>query len=112
MMYPLPVYPLTPVPTPFPVSSSVPMLQETVLSFLTAGTPEERAEFVGLLTYFDGGYNSAEALGAMASVLNPQEVALSSSGAHNRLYYLATPPSVFLEAAETIKAAGMSTTGW
>ena len=48
----------------------------------------------------------------MASVLNPQEVALSSSGAHNRLYYLATPPSVFLEAAETIKAAGMSTTGW
>lgn len=88
------------------------LCQETVLSFLKAGTKDDRAEFVGLLTYFDGGYNSAEGLGAMAATVGTRELALSTSGAHNRLYYLAIPPAVFLEAAETIKAAGMSPTGW
>ena len=31
---------------------------------------------------------------------------------HNRLFYLATPPSVFLPASASIRAAGTSPSGW
>ncbi len=86
--------------------------QETLLGFLSAGTPEEKLAFVERCTYYDGGYDSAAGFGAMAAALAPLEAAASSSGHSNRLYYLATPPSVFLDAAASIKAAGLATSGW
>jgi glucose-6-phosphate 1-dehydrogenase len=44
--------------------------------------------------------------------VNDKEVALSKTGVNNRLFYLATPPSVFLAAAASIRSAGLSTSGW
>ena len=83
-----------------------------MLPYLNVGTAEEKAGFLGVCQYRSGGYDSAEGFGAAVGDLSAKEAELSHTGIHNRLFYLATPPSVFLDASASIKAAAMSPTGW
>ena len=48
----------------------------------------------------------------MTAELATTEARLAPGGAANRLVYFAIPPSVFVDAARTVRAAGMSPSGW
>jgi glucose-6-phosphate 1-dehydrogenase len=63
-----------------------------------------RDAFLGLCRYQQGGYGDEAAMRALDGKLVADEVA-SGAAAANRLFYLAVPPTVFPEAAATVKRA-------
>lgn len=81
--------------------------RDTLRPFLTAGAPAARDAFLALCSYRAGGYGDAAALGAVAAEAAAAEAARSATGRANRLFYFAIPPSVFIESAASVKAAGM-----
>eukprot|EP01128_Nolandella_sp_AFSM9_P008807 TRINITY_DN547_c0_g2_i1.p1 TRINITY_DN547_c0_g2~~TRINITY_DN547_c0_g2_i1.p1 ORF type:complete len:542 (+),score=146.71 TRINITY_DN547_c0_g2_i1:358-1983(+) len=81
---------------------------------VTARIPQDHPklpEFRKLLSYFaTPSYDSTEALSELSQkLIDTQEV--EPAGA-NRLFYLALPPSVFVEVCTAIKKGGISKTGW
>lgn len=59
-----------------------------------------------------GGYGSTEAMGEMIADLETFEQASADGSVVNRIFYFAIPPDVFLDTAASIKAVGMSATGF
>jgi glucose-6-phosphate 1-dehydrogenase len=92
--------------------SSVFVLQNQLRPFLTAGTEDSLSEFLGMLSYRSGSYDSHESFARLSDELEVLENRVCSTGVSNRVFYLAVPPSVFVDAVTSIKASAMSETGW
>jgi len=78
------------------------------------GHDAQKAEFLSRCWYGDGQYNSAESVASFTKIVHQHESKLlgdSKEGAH-RLFYLAVPPSIFVATCASIKAAGLSESGW
>ena len=70
-------------------------------------TPEEHCsirvrEFLDRCHYVSGGYDSVDAFLELDKTMRGKE-----TGRHDRLFYLAIPPSIFLDTVRTIGNAGM-----
>jgi glucose-6-phosphate 1-dehydrogenase len=76
--------------------------------------PEEKVNgFLDRCYYFSGQYNSAESFAELAKAMDEKESAFTSgSQPANRIFYMAIPPSIFLDVAKAIQPAAMSKTGW
>eukprot|EP01130_Rhizamoeba_saxonica_P009775 TRINITY_DN3990_c2_g1_i3.p1 TRINITY_DN3990_c2_g1~~TRINITY_DN3990_c2_g1_i3.p1 ORF type:complete len:496 (-),score=128.33 TRINITY_DN3990_c2_g1_i3:17-1504(-) len=68
-------------------------------------------EFKTRIFYFKGGYD-AENCKKLATMLEELESEVKSNEKHNRLFYLALPPSVFVSSAAAIKEGALSKNGW
>jgi glucose-6-phosphate 1-dehydrogenase len=74
--------------------------------------PEDKVNaFLDQLYYFSGQYDSAESFAGLDKVIKEKEQK-SESKVGNRIFYMAIPPSVFLDASKAIQPAAMSRTGW
>src|SRR5271170_1619950 len=79
--------------------------------FLPNGNEEgaddgKKTEFLKNLQYFSGNYDDAEAFENLAKRLDELDGEGQLGG--NRLYYLATPPEVYLHVIEQLKKAGLN----
>jgi len=72
------------------------------------GFPDKKDSFLARCTYFKGQYDSTEAFHKTHEVL----VKLEAGKKGDRIFYMAVPPSVFVQVAKSIKAAAISKTGW
>ena len=70
--------------------------------------------FLKRIRYVQGGSNEDDMQGLVdnMSTWEKQEGGNNDNVSHNRLYYFAIPPSVFLGSAAAIKAKGVSETEW
>lgn len=70
---------------------------------------KDKAEaFLSKCFYASGQYNSAEDFEALNAIIEKHE----GNFPGNRVFYMAVPPSVFVDVAKAVKAAAMSKTGW
>jgi len=70
-------------------------------------------EFLERCHYFRGEYNSAQAFAQLTQILHEKETALVPDAQRaNRIFYMAIPPSIFLDVAKALQPAGLSKTGW
>ncbi len=79
--------------------------------FLPKGNEEgaddgQKAEFLKCLRYFSGDYDDPEAFRRLAQRLDELDSEGQLEG--NRLFYLATPPEVYLHVIEQLKKAGLN----
>src|SRR6202034_4253420 len=79
--------------------------------FLPTGNQEgaddrKKDEFLKCLRYFSGNYDDPEAFGRLAQRLDELDREGQLGG--NRLFYLATPPEVYLHVIEQLKKAGLN----
>ena len=79
--------------------------------FLPSGKQEgaddaKKAEFLKCLRYFSGNYDDPEAFRRLAQRLDELDGEGQLGG--NRLFYLATPPEVYLHVIEQLKKAGLN----
>jgi glucose-6-phosphate 1-dehydrogenase len=79
--------------------------------FLPSGNQEgaddgKKTEFLKCLRYFSGNYDDPEAFRRLAQRLDELDGEGQLGG--NRLYYLATPPEVYLHVIEQLKKAGLN----
>lgn len=77
------------------------------LEKLAPARPERLEAFLGMMTYCTGQYNGADDFASLHLVLSEWEQA-SGATVHNRLFYLAIPPSVFGPTAKSIKLSAMA----
>eukprot|EP01119_Soliformovum_irregulare_P013157 TRINITY_DN3475_c0_g1_i1.p1 TRINITY_DN3475_c0_g1~~TRINITY_DN3475_c0_g1_i1.p1 ORF type:complete len:524 (-),score=184.34 TRINITY_DN3475_c0_g1_i1:304-1845(-) len=70
--------------------------------------PEKKEEFLKRCHYYAGAYDSGEAFAGLAKKLEEKE----NGKKGDRLFYLAIPPSIFVDVAKAVKAGGMAKTGW
>ena len=80
--------------------------------FLPTGNQEgaddgKKTEFLKFLRYFSGNYDDPEAFRRLAQRLDELDSEGELGG--NRLFYLATPPEVYLHVIEQLKKAGLNT---
>jgi len=68
-------------------------------------------EFLELCFYFQGQYDSAENMGSCSSKIAEMEKKTGFSD-HNRIFYLAIPPSAFVSVSTIVSQAGFSAAGW
>mmetsp|Transcript_12854 Transcript_12854/g.14852 ORF Transcript_12854/g.14852 Transcript_12854/m.14852 type:complete len:513 (-) Transcript_12854:170-1708(-) len=86
--------------------------REQLRPWLLAKAQEDTVdEFLKLCVYKYGGYDSEEGIGKMSDALIETHKS-DSSNVENRVFYFALPPSVFIQTATSIKAAGLSSTGY
>ncbi|RHY89830.1 hypothetical protein DYB35_000229 [Aphanomyces astaci] len=71
----------------------------------------KKLQFLNMCVYRHGGYDSVADVGAVAAEMSSLEGS-TGLGVHNRLFYFAIPPNVFVPAGTAIKHAALSTTGW
>lgn len=76
------------------------------------GTPAEVSAFLARCTYFSGGYGDVDSFKALNEFVSEKELAEFPTGGSNRVFYFAIPPSLFSDAATSLKQAAMSQTGW
>jgi len=69
---------------------------------------ERKDEFLNRCFYHTGQYNSAQSFGELDALLKQHE----GNKKANRIFYLAIPPSIFVDVARATKLAAMSKTGW
>ena len=87
---------------------------EDFKTFLKSFLPAKESqvdEFLSVVSYFQGQYNSAQDMASLSLQLNELE---SKAGVrHNRIFYFALPPSVFTDAARAITEGKARTNeGW
>eukprot|EP01112_Ceratiomyxa_fruticulosa_P018308 TRINITY_DN582_c0_g1_i1.p1 TRINITY_DN582_c0_g1~~TRINITY_DN582_c0_g1_i1.p1 ORF type:complete len:510 (+),score=97.37 TRINITY_DN582_c0_g1_i1:90-1619(+) len=75
------------------------------------GDNATKEKFFSMCHYFAGGYDSAKDFERLNQELSELEKK-SCSESSNRIFYLAIPPSVFVDAARAIKESGCSKNGW
>jgi len=75
------------------------------------GTDEQKQAFLERCFYFSGAYDSKESFGRLADQLSKTEAANRGPSA-NRIFYMAIPPSIFLEVAATIHSSAMTSSGF
>lgn len=84
--------------------------QSEFRSRVEAGLPSgDPSDFLGLLEYCSGSYDSVADLSAMVERIDAVE---GRDTPTNRLFYFAIPPSVFAAVAGALKATAMSRSGW
>ncbi|MGC1595778.1 MAG: hypothetical protein WA774_10515, partial [Candidatus Acidiferrales bacterium] len=66
----------------------------------------QKSEFLKHLQYFTGDYDDPEAFGKLAQRLDELDKEGPLGG--NRLFYLATPPEVYMHVIEQLKNAGLT----
>lgn len=71
----------------------------------------DKDKFLARCFYHAGQYGSVEDFGKLAVELETREKEVSEKGA-NRVFYLAIPPTLFVEVAAGISGAAISSTGW
>jgi glucose-6-phosphate 1-dehydrogenase len=79
------------------------------------GFEEEWKQFLTRCWYHDGAYDSAEDMKAAAKAmedLHVEQAGLEADAKIDRIFYMALPPTVFVDAAKAVKAGGMSKNGW
>ena len=76
-------------------------LQQSAEEFSDNFNPELWQKFSRLLEYFSGAYDSPESFNNFKTLLGRK------SAAYGRLYYLATPPTLFRSIIESLHAAGL-----
>lgn len=86
--------------------------REKIKPSLKGGSPKQVDDFLALCVYRHGGYDDEAAFRHVAEEMATLEAAASLTGAANRLFYFAIPPTVFTVVAKSIHAAALSTTGW
>ncbi|CAA2975881.1 glucose-6-phosphate 1-dehydrogenase, cytoplasmic isoform [Olea europaea subsp. europaea] len=65
---------------------------------------EDVSKFLQLIKYVSGSYDAAEGFQALGKAISEHETSRSSSeGSARRLFYLALPPSVYLQVCKLIK---------
>jgi glucose-6-phosphate 1-dehydrogenase len=69
-----------------------------------------KEEFCSRCFYHAGAYDSPEDFGALAAELAEKEKAAGHTG--NRIFYLAIPPTIFVDVGKGVQPAAMSKTGW
>ncbi|CAK5181008.1 unnamed protein product [Aphanomyces euteiches] len=79
--------------------------------FLKTKDERKKLQFLQMCTYRQGGYDSVADVGKVSTELRALEKSTGLS-VHNRLFYFAIPPNVFVPAGSAIKGAALSTTGW
>jgi glucose-6-phosphate 1-dehydrogenase len=72
------------------------------------GWEDKRDVFLSKCFYLAGKYDSEESFSQMHDALKEHEKDLKG----NRIFYMAIPPSVFVDVAKSIRHAAMSQTGW
>jgi glucose-6-phosphate 1-dehydrogenase len=72
---------------------------------------EKKQQFLTKCIYRHGKYDSADDVGAVSREMEALEEA-SGFKVHNRLFYFAIPPTVFVPIGTSIKAAALTTRGW
>ncbi|KAJ1696580.1 hypothetical protein LUZ63_005092 [Rhynchospora breviuscula] len=94
-------------------------LRERIRGYLIKGALPENLEilsdFLKLIKYVSGGYDSAEGFLSLNKEISEHELAKNSYGSSRRLFYLALPPSVYPSVCKMIKSYCMNQavpTGW
>ncbi len=75
------------------------------------GTEKEVERFLSLCFYRSGQYDSADDLSKVSAEIRKMHE-VKSGEVDNRVFYFALPPTTFLDMARTVKAGGMSSTGF
>lgn len=86
--------------------------REKIKPSLKGGSPKQVEDFLALCIYRHGGYDDESAFRRVVEEIAPREAAASQTGAVNRLFYFAVPPTVFVPVAKSIHAAALSASGW
>jgi glucose-6-phosphate 1-dehydrogenase len=89
---------------------------QNLLSFIIIvirlkGDEEKKQEFLKILTYHSGPYDSIEAFSGLSKQLEELETKTTPPGKKvvgNRIFYMAIPPSVFLDVAKAIHGGCLS----
>ncbi|KAJ3675451.1 hypothetical protein LUZ60_004493 [Juncus effusus] len=91
-------------------------LRDRIKGYLTSGssTDESLSNFLQLIKYVSGGYDSKEGFLALNKEISEHELAKDSYGSSRRLFYLALPPSVYPSVCKMIKSycTNESSSGW
>eukprot|EP01052_Picozoa_sp_SAG31_P005859 SAG31_NODE_264_length_18835_cov_7.543553_10_plen_267_part_00 len=79
-----------------------------------SGRGAELQQFLDMLVYHKGQYGSDEDFAELNAAITAWEAGSTAATCsnHNRIYYLAVPPSVFAAAAGSIKSSAMAVDGW
>lgn len=75
------------------------------------GPADEVERFLAHCQYIAGGYDDAAGYAGLNARLTAAEAGMSPA-THNRLFYLAVPPSVFVSGSAGISAACFTANGW
>ncbi|ONM16521.1 glucose-6-phosphate dehydrogenase1 [Zea mays] len=88
-------------------------LRERIRGYLK-GAPEDLSEFLQLIKYVSGSYDTGEGFEKLNRAISEYEVS-KSSGSYRRLFYLALPPSVYPSVCKMIRTYCMNPSshpGW
>ncbi|KAJ1279836.1 hypothetical protein BS78_04G186200 [Paspalum vaginatum] len=91
-------------------------LRERIRGYLKGASDEHLSQFLQLIKYVSGSYDSGEGFGLLNNAISKYETSKNNeSGSYRRLFYLALPPSVYPSVCKMIKSYCMnpsSHTGW
>ncbi len=83
--------------------------------FLKSASPDDddrkKLQFLNMCVYRHGGYDSTTDIGTVATEMRLLETS-TGLNVHNRLFYFAIPPNVFVPAGTAIKRAALTSSGW
>ncbi|KAF0692531.1 Aste57867_16400 [Aphanomyces stellatus] len=83
----------------------------SIAPYLKATDERKKLQFLNMCIYRHGGYDSIPEVGKVSGEMATLETS-TGLAVHNRLFYFAIPPNVFVPAGGAIKGAALSTTGW
>jgi glucose-6-phosphate 1-dehydrogenase len=87
------------------------MTDEEFRKFLSQnfkGWNEKKEEFVSKCFYHAGSYDSIKSFQEISSMIEKREV----GHVGNRIFYLAIPPSLFVDVSKAVKGGAMAKSGW
>lgn len=77
------------------------------------GFEDDWKRFLERCWYFGGNYDSAEDFKSAAKEMDTHHKETNSSATKiDRIFYMALPPTIFVNAAKALRAGGMSDSGW
>jgi len=91
-------------------------LRERIRGYLNGASDEHLSQFLQLIKYVSGSYDSGEGFELLNNTISDYETSKNNeSGSYRRLFYLALPPSVYPSVCKMIRSYCMnpsSHTGW
>jgi len=91
-------------------------LRERIRGYLKGASDEHLSQFLQLIKYVSGSYDSGEGFELLNNTISEYETSKNNeSGSYRRLFYLALPPSVYPSVCKMIRSYCMnpsSHTGW
>eukprot|EP01121_Diplochlamys_sp_Union-15-3_P021786 TRINITY_DN9009_c0_g1_i1.p1 TRINITY_DN9009_c0_g1~~TRINITY_DN9009_c0_g1_i1.p1 ORF type:complete len:536 (-),score=102.65 TRINITY_DN9009_c0_g1_i1:72-1679(-) len=76
------------------------------------GSSENKEKFASSAHYVAGNYNSLDDFQKLSDEISNFEKKLHPGASSNRVFYMALPPVVFVDAAKAIKSKALSKSGW